>query len=129
MGLLSGIVDDESSPLQMEGRVGSPRPIDRASSSSSSSDHLLRPRHVTLPWFETLVAGSRLGGFMLRHSHGILERERAVGSSGVRVEWEIVEWDAAGEDKDMEDGGGADVGVLKRKMDDREADDGAAATT
>ncbi|KAI9805988.1 MAG: hypothetical protein M1825_000602 [Sarcosagium campestre] len=64
-----------------------------------------------VPWFETMVQGSRLGG-VVRGSGG-----RARSKDGrVRVEWEIVEWD--------EDGGtdGADGGLAKRKIDELEKD-------
>lgn len=148
MGLLSGMVDEESSsevaaptPPLAQSPMQTEEPESKmATQHPNTGDHddldkgtLLRSRHVPLPWFETLVAGSRLGGAMLRHSRGVVEKDGSPGSgSGVRVEWEIVEWEG-GDDEKMEDadasGGGAETAAHhKRKMDQREAEDAVAAT-
>jgi len=39
-----------------------------------------------LPWFETMVQGSKLGN--VRRSWG----SRQSGNGGIKVEWEIMEW-------------------------------------
>lgn len=46
-------------------------------------------REGNLPWFETLVQGSRLAN--VQRSWG----ERTARNGRYRVEWEIVEWNAA----------------------------------
>ncbi|KAH8815652.1 hypothetical protein F5884DRAFT_773086 [Xylogone sp. PMI_703] len=57
-----------------------------------------------VPWFETLVQGSRLG--KIRRSKG----QRRSNDGRTRVEWEIVEW--------TDDGGdGENAGSSKRKLD------------
>ncbi|RFU26429.1 hypothetical protein B7463_g9916, partial [Scytalidium lignicola] len=59
----------------------------------------------TVPWFETLVQGSKLG--KLRRTRG----QRRSNDGRTRVEWEIVEW--------TDDGGeGETVASSKRKLDD-----------
>jgi len=62
-----------------------------------------------LPWFETMVEGSRLG--KMRR-----QRERREGK-GWRVEWEIVEWTDADEETP------ATTVSAKRKLGERVDDD------
>lgn len=62
-----------------------------------------------LPWFETLVEGSRLGNIRR-------QGERREGK-GWKVEWEIMEWTEGDEDAPGISAGG------KRKLDDRMADE------
>ncbi|KAB5570456.1 hypothetical protein GE09DRAFT_708096 [Coniochaeta sp. 2T2.1] len=75
-------------------------------------DVVLRPGRETvggLPWFDTLVEGSRLGN--LRHRKGS-GRSR---DGTVRVEWEIMEYT-----EDDGDSGGDSPRSGKRKFDERE---------
>lgn len=58
--------------------------------------------HEGLPWFESMVKGSRLGN--VKTSWG----ERRSGNGRYKVEWEVVEW--------TEDGDGAGATTAKRKI-------------
>ncbi len=73
--------------------------------SHGGNDGLNREIGESLPWFETMVEGSRLG--KMRRSWG----ESRSGSGRVRIEWEIAEWN----DDDTE---GETSAPLKRKIED-----------
>jgi hypothetical protein len=60
-----------------------------------------------LPWFETILQGSKLGN--MRRSWG----SRESGDGRVKVEWEITEWNDEGENENTLPG--------KRKIGDVEA--------
>jgi len=62
-----------------------------------------------LPWFETLVEGSRLG--RMRKSSG----KRQSRDGRFQVEWEIVEWNGEGDEESL--------GTGKRKLGEVEEDD------
>ena len=65
---------------------------------------------TTVPWFETLVQGSRLGRMRRTRKGGAQSRD-----GSVTVEWEIVEWDDGGSGGSSVDGNG------KRKLGDVDA--------
>ncbi|KAI9051607.1 hypothetical protein LZ554_004651 [Drepanopeziza brunnea f. sp. 'monogermtubi'] len=58
-----------------------------------------------LPWFETMVKGSRLGNVQR------IWGEKTAGNGRFKIEWEIVEWTAADEE-----GGDGSVPSAKRKI-------------
>ncbi|KAI9837017.1 MAG: hypothetical protein M1819_000666 [Sarea resinae] len=104
MGLLPFESETESTSSSIEGK----REAELGSGSASPRDDTTE----ALPWFETLIEGSRLGRLEKR-------RVRKVGLPGGRlsVEWEIIEWD------DGINEGGVDSGTTKRKIGDVEGDD------
>lgn len=61
--------------------------------STKSDKPTAEPEHHGLPWFDTLVEGSKLGN--MKMSMGS-KRSR---DGHVRVEWEVVEWTADGEEQ------------------------------
>jgi hypothetical protein len=61
-----------------------------------------------LPWFETMVEGSKLG--KMRRSRG----QKRTGDGRLHVEWEIVEWTDEGSE-------GEALTQGKRKLDDVDA--------
>ncbi|KAH8663592.1 hypothetical protein BGZ60DRAFT_411688 [Tricladium varicosporioides] len=73
------------------------------------STALSREAHEGLPWFETMVEGSRLG--KIKKSRG----QQQSGNGRYRVEWEIVEWTDEGENEAP--------GSMKRKLGEVVEDD------
>ncbi|ROT38804.1 hypothetical protein SODALDRAFT_333428 [Sodiomyces alkalinus F11] len=85
MGLIPGS-EDVGPSLVSEGRGG---PVKPAQTTVSAVERTTRG----VPWFDSLVEGSRLGN--IRRSQ---EVEQSEGGGGVRVEWEVIEW-TEGEDE------------------------------
>ncbi|KAK3939936.1 hypothetical protein QBC46DRAFT_342078 [Diplogelasinospora grovesii] len=67
-----------------------------------------------LPWFDTLVEGSKLGNMRTVRGQGTSR------DGSMRVEWEVVEWTAA---DDEAAGGGSPRSIGKRKFGEREDSD------
>ena len=61
--------------------------------SSKNNSPKIGAEHQGLPWFDTLVEGSRLGN--MKMSMGSTQRRDGT----VQVKWEIAEWTAEGEDE------------------------------
>ena len=78
---------------------------DKIDAAISADSAVLVERNQGLPWFDTMVEGSRLGN--MKKSMGV-QRSR---HGNVRVEWEIVEWTA-------DDEGSGTPNSTKRKLDD-----------
>jgi hypothetical protein len=74
----------------------------------------LVPQSGGLPWFETMVEGSKLG--KMRRSMGTKTAE----NGRYRVEWEVVEWTGDG---DKVEGDNGEAGMGKRKLGDLEVED------
>lgn len=76
-----------------------------------------------LPWFDTLLEGSRLG-----HRLGNVRTSRGAGQSQdgtVRYEWEVTEYTEGNDDED--DDGNDTPRSGKRKMDDREGEEASSS--
>ena len=96
-------------------------PEDSESQSQGAEDKDERPSRSTalqhsfgVPWFDSMVEGTRLGR-MRRRSHGIRQSE----DGSVKIEWEIVE--DISPDVDMDEASsGSGSGSAKRKMHERD---------
>lgn len=112
-----GLIDDTSSTDN-----NSSPGLDTAASRNDRTTALRQSYGV--PWFDSMVEGTRLG--RMRRTHGI---QRSPGGGDVTIEWEIVEFADDGADGDddvnMSGGTGGPSTPSKRKMQDR--DDGEAA--
>lgn len=107
-----GLIPDESDEDEME---IVPAEV------SASNKQLIGRDFTSIPWFEALVSGSRLGN--MRTSKGLHESR----DGRVRVEWEITEW-TAGDDngEEMESSESSSTG--KRKRGDVEQNDAIASS-
>lgn len=80
--------------------------------------HLLGREFTNIPWFNTMIRGSRLGN--MQTTRGV--RETRDGTA--RVEWEITEWTADDDGQEEEEEAGASgVTTGKRKHGDTEQDE------
>lgn len=78
---------------------------------SRGSTQTVTPRSfVGIPWFDALLAGSKLGSVQTRR--GVEEH----GNGHIRVEWEVTEWTEGGhEDEDAEPDDESNASAIKRK--------------
>lgn len=114
LGLIPGSEDEEAPVPQAQGVAAGPSPPSPGAGGRTHdgdrADIVLRTGRETLgglPWFDTLVEGSRLG--MMRTSKGSSRSKDGT----VRVEWEVVEY--------TEDDSGNDTPRSgKRKFDEKE---------
>ncbi|KAH6888573.1 hypothetical protein B0T10DRAFT_56379 [Thelonectria olida] len=94
------------------------------SSQSSSSEVVDRTMALRqsfgVPWFDSMVEGTRLG--RMRRSQGIQQSQ----DGRVKVEWEIVEYSGDGAEGGIADTEMESTGLGKRKLQDRDDTDAAA---
>ncbi|KAK0389302.1 hypothetical protein NLU13_2877 [Sarocladium strictum] len=115
-----GLIDDASST------DNDPSTQQHTSVSSRERNMALRQSYG-VPWFDSMVEGTRLG--RMRRTHGI---QRSSDGGDVTIEWEIVEYTGDGADRDddinMSGGpGGGPSTPSKRKLEDREDGETAVA--
>jgi hypothetical protein len=89
----------------------------------SGGDQLIGREVTSIPWFDGLVRGSRLGN--MRTSKGAHESRDGT----IRVEWEITEW-TGDDDEDLDDAAATDTSSTtgKRKRTEAEKDEAPNAT-
>jgi hypothetical protein len=107
MGLIPQDEDDEEEEDKMD-----------IVPAAATETHLLGREFTNIPWFNTMIRGSRLGN--IQTTRGV--RETRDGTA--RVEWEITEWTAGDDDEEgdnLEASGSLTTG--KRKHGDTEQDE------
>lgn len=111
-----GLIPDEPSDESDEGDKPNSQAQHRASVSPPNKDVALR-QSFGVPWFDTLVEGTRLG--QMRQTKGIQQAQ----DGNVNIEWEVVEYSDTGDgdgDEDVEMVSAHSTASGKRKLGERD---------
>lgn len=105
-----GLIDEEETELSSDSNV--------AQSDTEGINPTALRQSFGVPWFDSLVEGTRLG--RMTRSRGI---QRSTDGGEVTIDWEIVEFDGDGGGHDVEMASEGASTPAKRKLQDREEED------